>query len=117
MDTYVFANQKGGVGKTTITLGIAAALARRGARVLLVDLDPQGSATKVLGIAAEERCTMADELLEPERYQLQDTIVPTEWGFDVAPAEIGLGLAGVASSDGGRVSALPAARGGRGLRR
>jgi chromosome partitioning protein len=90
MDTYVFANQKGGVGKTTITLGIAAALARRGARVLMVDLDPQGSATKVLGIEAEEQCTMADVLLEPERYKLQDTIVATEWGFDVAPAEMAL---------------------------
>ena len=50
MVVYVFANQKGGVGKTTVTLGIAAALARRGAGVLLVDLDPQASATKVLGV-------------------------------------------------------------------
>ena len=48
MDTYVFANQKGGVGKTTVTLGITSALADRGARVLLIDLDPQASATKVL---------------------------------------------------------------------
>lgn len=65
MDTYVFANQKGGVGKTTITLGLAAALARRIARVLLVDLDPQASATKVLGVDVERRCTVADALLEP----------------------------------------------------
>ena len=50
MDAYVFANQKGGVGKTTVTLGVAAALAARGARVLLIDLDPQASATKVLGV-------------------------------------------------------------------
>ncbi|MCW3063850.1 MAG: chromosome partitioning protein [Solirubrobacterales bacterium] len=46
MDIYAFANQKGGVGKTTITLGVAAALVGRGARVLLIDLDPQASATK-----------------------------------------------------------------------
>src|SRR5437773_300379 len=64
MDTYVFANQKGGVGKTTVTLGIASALADRGARVLLIDLDPQASATKVLAVDAQDRCPTADELLE-----------------------------------------------------
>lgn len=90
MNTYVFANQKGGVGKTTITLGVATALARRGARVLLIDLDPQASATKVLGVDNEERCTMADALLEPERYRLTDTISATGWGFDVAPSETAL---------------------------
>jgi chromosome partitioning protein len=55
MHTYVFANQKGGVGKTTITLGVAAALARRVGRMMLVDLDPQASATKVLGIDVDGR--------------------------------------------------------------
>jgi chromosome partitioning protein len=90
MDTYVFANQKGGVGKTTISLGIAAAMADRGARVLLIDLDPQASATKVLGVGVEDQCTMADALLEPNRYGLVDTVARTEWGFDVAPAEMAL---------------------------
>jgi chromosome partitioning protein len=90
MDTYVFANQKGGVGKTTIALGVAAALARRGTRVLLIDLDPQASATKVLGVDVAERCTMADALLEPERFPLGETIVRTAWGVDTAPAEMAL---------------------------
>jgi chromosome partitioning protein len=90
MDTYVFANQKGGVGKTTITLGVAAALVGRGARVLLIDLDPQASATKVLGVDIGERCTMADALLEPERYSLGEAIARTGWGFDAAPAETAL---------------------------
>jgi cellulose biosynthesis protein BcsQ len=88
MGVYVFANQKDGVGKTAVTLGIAAALAWRGARVLLVDLDPQASATKVLGVDVQER-TVADALLEPERYPLS-AIIRSEWGFDVAPAETAL---------------------------
>src|SRR4051794_16753513 len=90
MDTYVFANQKGGVGKTTVTLGVAAELAARDIRVLLIDLDPQASATKVLGIDAEDRCAMADVMLEPDRYALGDAITASEWGFDVAPSETAL---------------------------
>jgi chromosome partitioning protein len=77
MHTYVFANQKGGVGRTTITLGVAAAMAERRARVLLIDLDPQASATKVLGADVEDQCTMADALLEPGRHALVDTIART----------------------------------------
>ena len=45
----VLLNQKGGVGKTTVTLGLASAAARAGRQVLVVDLDPQGSSTWVLG--------------------------------------------------------------------
>jgi chromosome partitioning protein len=90
MDTYVFANQKGGVGKTTVTLGVASALVERGARVLLIDLDPQASATKVLGVDARERCSMADAMLEPNRYALTDAIAETAWGFDAVPSETAL---------------------------
>jgi chromosome partitioning protein len=100
MVTYAFANQKGGVGKTTVTLGLAAALASQGVSALLIDLDPQASATKVLGVEVEERSTVADVLLEPERFSLRDVVVGTDWGFDLAPAETAL-----ASRESRRVTA------------
>jgi chromosome partitioning protein len=85
-NTYAVANQKGGVGKTTISLVLGVAAARRGTRVLLVDLDPQASATMVLG-AMDNRPTVADVMREPAACSLTDTVVSTEWGLDLAPAE------------------------------
>lgn len=59
-------NQKGGVGKTTSAVNLAAALARLGARTLLVDLDPQGNASTGLGIAMEDRRPSTYDLLIDE---------------------------------------------------
>ena len=100
MEIYAFANQKGGVGKTTVTLGLAAALASQHVSALLIDLDPQASATKVLGVEVEERHSVADVLLEPDRFSLRDVVVTTDWGFDLAPAETAL-----ASRESRRVTA------------
>ncbi|WP_096787004.1 ParA family protein [Rhodobacter sp. CZR27] len=71
------ANQKGGVGKTTTAINLAAGLAELGARILVVDLDPQGNASTGLGIEAGDRkLTTYDLLLD--RPDLSDVILPTK---------------------------------------
>ena len=65
-------NQKGGVGKTTTSINLAAALAEVGKKILIVDLDPQGNSSTGLGILLEERTYTTFELLleniDSERY-------------------------------------------------
>jgi chromosome partitioning protein len=89
-------NQKGGVGKTTSTINLGAALAEYGRRVLLVDLDPQGALSAGLGVPAHELDrTIYNLMLEPST-AVTDVLVPTRIeGVDLIPANIDLSAAEV----------------------
>jgi chromosome partitioning protein len=85
---YAVANQKGGVGKTTTTLNIAAAMAELGAAVLVVDLDPQGCLTFSLGYDPDAiEPTLNDTIVG--RAALADTIIQ-HGQVDIVPANIDL---------------------------
>lgn len=88
-------NQKGGVGKTTTTINLGAALARYGRRVLAVDFDPQGALSAGLGVPAHDVPTIYDLMLGHEkdpRAVIQPTATPN---LDVIPANIDLSAAEV----------------------
>lgn len=99
-----FANQKGGVAKTTTTVSIAAALGERGQRVLAVDLDPQGALTFSLGIDPDSLDETINDVLV-RRLPMQKVIQTRE--VDLVPANIDLaGAEAVLLAKTGREYAL-----------
>lgn len=91
MNTFIFsvANQKGGVGKTTTSVNLAAGIAERGRRILLIDFDAQANATSGLGLEKVEGASLYPVLLG--RGDPRDFIKPTAFKrLDIIPAEVNL---------------------------
>ena len=85
-----FVNQKGGVGKTTSSINLAASLGLLGKKTLLVDLDPQGNATTGVGIVKSEVKDSVYELLT-EKAEVTDVIIKTKFkNLYTVPASINL---------------------------
>ncbi|MEP6956216.1 MAG: ParA family protein, partial [Chthoniobacterales bacterium] len=94
MKIIAIANQKGGVGKTTTAVNLAAALAQLGQRILLIDLDPQGNATSSFGLQELEGESLYEALVD--EVPIADKVLPTRLAnlfmipadLDLAGAEI-----------------------------
>lgn len=79
MHVLSISSLKGGVGKTTVTLGLASAAFSRGLRTLVVDLDPQSDVSTGMDVEATSEATIADVLEQPREKVVRKAIVPSGW--------------------------------------
>jgi chromosome partitioning protein len=84
------ANQKGGVGKTTTAVNLAACLARTGRNTLLMDLDAQANATNHLGVDPDDNQPTSYNLLVDKKYDPESTILPIGPNLTLIPASLAL---------------------------
>ncbi|OGX28183.1 MAG: hypothetical protein A2705_01955, partial [Omnitrophica WOR_2 bacterium RIFCSPHIGHO2_01_FULL_52_10] len=91
MRTIAIANQKGGCGKTTTAINLAAALGRNGRRVLLIDLDPQAHASLGLNVESQDSIYNVISRLTPCKLRLESIIKRVENSFDIVPSNILVG--------------------------
>ncbi len=88
MRVISIANQKGGCGKTTTAINLAASLSRNEKRVLLIDLDPQAHASLGLNLEDQDSLYNVISKLTPQKLDILDIIKPVEENFDIVPSNI-----------------------------
>jgi chromosome partitioning protein len=91
MRIIAIANQKGGCGKTTTAINLAAALSQNGRRVLLLDLDPQAHASLGLDIESQDSLYNVISKLTPRKLKIDNIIKKVENSFDIIPSNILVG--------------------------